>query len=121
MSGKQQAQATLYPPGKTQYPFDRRLGGPQGQSGQVENLAPTGIWSRTVQCIVSHYADWATRTKIGVFNVLKKKEDEKHMEISKKKGRKEKHRDKETVWEMEEKFSVTPTTCLLWLSKASYA
>jgi hypothetical protein len=37
------------PPGKTQYPFYRRLGGPQGRSGQAENLVPTGIGSRTVQ------------------------------------------------------------------------
>ena len=43
------------------------------------------------------------------------------MEVGKKKGRKEKHRDKESEWEMEEKFSVKPITCLLWLSKASYA
>ena len=37
------------PPGKTRYPFYRRLGGPQGRSGQAENLVPTGIRSRTVQ------------------------------------------------------------------------
>ena len=35
------------PPGKTWYPFYRRLGGPQGRSGRAENLAPTGIRSRT--------------------------------------------------------------------------
>ena len=33
------------PLGKTRYPLYRGLGGPQGQSGWVENLAPTGIWS----------------------------------------------------------------------------
>jgi len=33
------------PPGKTQYPFDRRLGGPQGWSGWAENLVPTWIRS----------------------------------------------------------------------------
>jgi len=33
------------PPGKTRYPLYRRLGGPQGQSGWVENLAPTRIQS----------------------------------------------------------------------------
>jgi len=37
------------PPGKTRYPFYRRPGGPQGRSGRVENLVPTGIRSRTVQ------------------------------------------------------------------------
>jgi len=30
-------------PGKTWYPFYRRLGGHQGWSGRVENLVPTGI------------------------------------------------------------------------------
>jgi len=36
-------------PGKTRYPFYRRLVGPQGRSGRAENLVPTGIRSRTVQ------------------------------------------------------------------------
>jgi len=49
------------PPGKTRYPFYRRLGGPQGRSGRAENLVPTGIRFRTVQPIVSRYTDWATR------------------------------------------------------------
>ena len=49
------------PPGKTRYLFYRRLGGPQGQSGRAEKLVPTGIWSRTVQPVVSRYTDWATR------------------------------------------------------------
>jgi len=31
------------PPGKTWYPFYRRLGEPQGWSGQIENLVPTRI------------------------------------------------------------------------------
>jgi len=48
------------PPGKTRYPFYRRLGGPQGRSERAENLVPTGIWSRTVQPVVSRYTDWAT-------------------------------------------------------------
>ena len=37
------------PPGKTRYPFHRRLSGPQGRSGRAENLVPTGIRSRTVK------------------------------------------------------------------------
>ena len=49
------------PPGKTRYPFYRRLGGPQGRSGRAENLVPTWIRSRTVQPVVCHYTDWATR------------------------------------------------------------
>jgi len=49
------------PPGKTRYPFYRRLGGPQGRFGRAENLVPTGIRFRTVQPVVSRYTDWATR------------------------------------------------------------
>jgi hypothetical protein len=37
------------PPGKTRYPLNSRLGGPQGRSGRADNLVPTGIRSRTVQ------------------------------------------------------------------------
>ena len=48
------------PPGRTRYPFYRRLGGPQGRSGRAKNLIPTGIRSRTVQRVVSRYTDWAT-------------------------------------------------------------
>ena len=48
------------PPGKSRYPFYRRLGGPQGRCGRAENLVPTGIRSRTVQPVVSRYTDWAT-------------------------------------------------------------
>jgi len=49
------------PPGKTRYPFYRRLGGSQDRSGRAENLVPTGIRSRTVQPVVICYSDWATR------------------------------------------------------------
>jgi len=45
------------PPEKTRYPLYRRLGGPQGRSGQAENLVPTGIRYRTVQSVVSRYTD----------------------------------------------------------------
>jgi len=48
------------PPGKTRYPFYRRLGGPQDRSGRAENLVPKGIRSRIVQPLVSRYTDWAT-------------------------------------------------------------
>ena len=50
------------PPGKTWYPFYRRLGGPQGRCGRTENLVPTGIRSRTVQLVVSRYTDWEEST-----------------------------------------------------------
>ena len=49
------------PPGKTRYPLYRRVGGSQGRSEWAENLVPTGIWSPTVQPIVSRYTDCATR------------------------------------------------------------
>jgi len=55
--------STLWPhftPGKTRYPFYRRLGGHQGRFGHAENLVPTWIRSRTVQPVVSRYTDWAT-------------------------------------------------------------
>ena len=52
------------PPGKTRYPFYRRLDAPQGRSGWAKNLVPTWIRSRTVQPAVSRYTDWATRTII---------------------------------------------------------
>ena len=45
------------PPGKTRYPLYRRLGGPQGRSGQAEYIVPTVIGSRTVQLVVSRYTD----------------------------------------------------------------
>ena len=44
-------------PGKTRYPFYRRLGGPQDRSGRAENLVPTGIRSCTVKPVVSRYTD----------------------------------------------------------------
>ena len=42
---------------KTQFPLYRRLGGAQGQSGWAQNLVPTGIRSRTVQPVLSHYTN----------------------------------------------------------------
>ena len=54
------------PPGKTRYPFYRRLGRPQGQSGWAENLVPTGIQSQTIQPLVTRYTDWATRPTFRV-------------------------------------------------------
>ena len=62
------------PPGKNRYPFYRRLGGPQGQSGRAENLVPTEIRSRTVRPVVSRYTEWSTRHTIteqeSLFNYL---------------------------------------------------
>jgi hypothetical protein len=51
----------LYTPGKTRYPLYRRLGGPQGRTGQVWKISPPpGFDSRTVQPVASRYTDWAT-------------------------------------------------------------
>jgi len=52
------------PPEKTRYSLYRRLGGPHGRSGRAENLVPTRIWSRTVQPVVSPYADYSTRPTV---------------------------------------------------------
>ena len=50
------------PPGKTRYPLYRRLGGPQGRSGQVRKTSPPpGFDPRTVQPVASRYTDYATR------------------------------------------------------------
>jgi hypothetical protein len=46
------------PPGKTRYPFYRRPGGPQGQSGQSP---PPGFDTRTVQPVAGRYTHYATR------------------------------------------------------------
>jgi hypothetical protein len=49
------------PPGKTRYPFYRRLGGPQGRFGLVRKIAPPlpGFDPQTVQPAASRYTDWA--------------------------------------------------------------
>ena len=46
------------PPGKTRYPLYRKLGGPQGRSGQVREISPPpGFDLRTVQLVASLYTD----------------------------------------------------------------
>jgi hypothetical protein len=46
------------PSGKTRYPLYRRLGGPQGRSGQVRKIStPPGFDPRTVQPVASRYTD----------------------------------------------------------------
>ena len=50
------------PPGKTRYLLYRRLGGPQGRSGQVRKISlPPRFDPRTVQPLASRYTDYATR------------------------------------------------------------
>ena len=62
VGGQHHTPAAL-PPGKTQYPLYRRLGGPQGRSGQVRKISPpAGFDHRTVQPVASRYTDWAIPT-----------------------------------------------------------
>ena len=57
--GQHCASTTLLP-GKTRYPLYRRLGGPQGLSGQLWKISPPpGFDPRTVQPIASLYTDYA--------------------------------------------------------------
>ena len=59
VGGQRHAWAAL-PPGKSRYPFYRRLGGPQGRSGRVKKISPPpGFDPRTVQPVASSYTDWA--------------------------------------------------------------
>ena len=65
------------PQGKTQYPLYRRLGGPQGRSGQVLKISPPlGFDPRTVLPVTSRYTNYATRPtfksvlKLKYFNPL---------------------------------------------------
>jgi len=58
MRGQHHAPATLYPQERPQHPLHRRLGGPQGQSGQVQKISsPPGFDPQTVQPVASRYTD----------------------------------------------------------------
>jgi hypothetical protein len=60
------------PRGKTRFPLYRRLGGPQGRSGQARKISPPPEFDPlTVQPAVSRYSDGATRPTSGVVNLLK--------------------------------------------------
>jgi len=51
------------PPGKNRYALCRRLGGPQGRSGQVRKFSrPPGFDPRTVQPVASLYTGYSTRS-----------------------------------------------------------
>jgi hypothetical protein len=59
VDGQRHAPAVL-PPGKTRYPLYKKLGGPQGRSGQVRKISPPpGFDPRTVQPVASHYTNYA--------------------------------------------------------------
>jgi len=58
--GVQHHTSAALPLGKIRKPLYRRLGGPQGQCGQVWKISPSlGFDPRTVQLIASHYTDYA--------------------------------------------------------------
>jgi hypothetical protein len=53
------------------YPFYRRLGGPQGQSGRVRKISPPpGLDPLTVQPVASRYTDLATLPILKVHDSL---------------------------------------------------
>jgi hypothetical protein len=59
VGGQRHASAAL-PPGKTRYPLNRKMGGPQGRSGQSRKISPPpGFDTRTVQPVASRYTDCA--------------------------------------------------------------
>jgi hypothetical protein len=59
VGGQRHAPAAL-PPGKTRYPFCRRLDGPQSRSGRVRKISPPpGFDARTVQPLASRCTDYA--------------------------------------------------------------
>ena len=70
------------PPEKTRYALYRRLGGPQGRSGQVRKiLPPTGFDPRIVQPVVSRYTDYVTRPTTAVVEVSTFHEDKLALHI----------------------------------------
>jgi len=66
VGGKGHAPAAL-PPGKTRYPLYRRLGGPQGRSGQVRKISP----SPGFHPVASRYTDWAIPAIVNTMTELK--------------------------------------------------
>jgi len=58
------------PPGKTRYPFYRRLVRAQGRSGRAENPVHTGIRSRTVQPIAQSLHRLSTYFDIFYFDIF---------------------------------------------------
>ena len=59
------------PPGKTRYPFYRRLGGPQGRCGWAENLVPTGTRYRSVKPVAQSLYRLCYRAHSKVYVLVK--------------------------------------------------
>ena len=67
VGGQRHAPAALTP-GKTRYPLYRRLGGPQGRSGQVRKISATPVFDpRTVQPVASRYIAWVIPVSIDCY------------------------------------------------------
>jgi len=63
-------------PGKTRYPFYRRLGWLQDRSGRGENLVPTGIRYRTVQPVAQSLYQLSYRTHVySIYGRYKKRDN----------------------------------------------
>jgi hypothetical protein len=63
--GDQQYAPAVLHPGKARYPFYRRLGRPQGRSGQVRKISPQpGVDPRTVKPVEIRYTDWAIPARV---------------------------------------------------------
>ena len=62
--------------GMTRCPLYRRLGGPQGRSGQVRKISPPPEFDpRTVQPVASRYTDWAilAQNKVKAKGLMQKR------------------------------------------------
>ena len=71
--GGQRHAAAALPPGKRpSAQLYRRLGGPQGRSGQARKISPTlGFDPRTVQPVARRYTDYAIPAHIHVEGLIK--------------------------------------------------
>ena len=59
-------------PGKTRYPLERRLRGPQGRSGWVRKISPQPVFDiLTVQPVASGYTDSAIPVHMGISDKIK--------------------------------------------------
>jgi len=70
------------PLGKTRYPLYRRLGGPQGWSGQVQKIPPPpGFDPRTVQPVATRYIDYATQPTIYGYSPVNSLHGRKELKV----------------------------------------
>ena len=70
VGGQRHAPAAL-PPGNIRYPLYRRLGGPQGRSGQVRKISsPPGYDPRTVQPVASRYTAILVELQLVLMNFV---------------------------------------------------